>query len=371
MEINIDQTITRLLKKDWSPEIMQKYIGDYQECFLTYASDNNFRENAASGGSVTALLSYLFTSGQIHGALVCRSIVNNDGKLRAEFFIARSIQELKSSQGSKYMAVNFASQALPLIRSFQGNLAIVALPCDVSILQHAQEADHLIAEKIILIISLFCGHNSEPVLTDYIINKLRPNNQSLVSYRYRIGHWRGSLQAVFSQDKKVKKPFSYFSDYQNLYFFSQKKCHHCSDHTGYHADISAGDIWSLAMKHEPIKHTALIARTSFASKIVKEAFEENVLIGKRVGLEEVCEGQTRTLPFHYNVSARAKVSYWLGEKIKDTVNEKVRFSDYIVAWMCLANERISRTTVGQKIIFAIPRPILKTYLYLMKLLESF
>lgn len=370
MKKKLNNIFARLLQKEWPPASMQKYFGDVQESYLTYANDPAFRKNAASGGSVTALISHLFDSGQINGALVLRSVINKEGNLRPEFYIAKTTEELKNSQGSKYITVHFASQALPLIRAFPGKLAVVALPCDITILNNVRLSDPALSKKIILTISLFCGHNSEPALTDTIIDKLNVENQVLSFFRYRFGHWRGKIKAEFSQGKKVEKPFSYFSVYQNLYFFSQKKCHHCSDHTGYHADISAGDIWSLKMKYDPIKHTSLISRTKFASKIVEEAIENEVLKSKPVDLKEIADGQARTMPFHYNVSARAKVGLLFGEKIKDTVNEKVRLQDYIVALMILFNERISRSTVGRKIIFSIPRPILKLYLYVLKFLES-
>jgi coenzyme F420-reducing hydrogenase beta subunit/polysaccharide pyruvyl transferase WcaK-like protein len=370
MNKKFNQLFAKAIRKSWPPELVQKYVGNYQQCFFTYASDPSIREKAASGGSITAILSYLLSSGQIAGALVCRSTINHEGKLRPEFFIARTAQELKTAQGSKYIAVNFASQAFPLIRSFNGRLAVVALPCDISILQHARTSKPGIAGKIFLTIGLFCGHNSEAVLTDRIIDRLRPDNLPLVSYDYRLGHWRGNLKAEFGQGQVVTKPFSYFSDYQNLYFCSQRKCHHCFDHTAYNADLSAGDVWSLRMRDEPIKHTALITRSDIANKVVAEALEKGVLTGSAESIDEVCEGQARTLPFHYNVSARAKAGRMFGEKIHDAINEKVRLWDYLIAWMMIFNEKVSRSVIGRKLIFAVPRPILKLYIYFVKFLET-
>lgn len=365
-----NRLFARAIHKSWPSELVHKYIGQFQQCFFTYAADEELRQKAASGGSVTALLSYLLQNGQIDGALVCRSVITNEGKLRPEFFIARNREELKSAQGSKYIAVKFASQALPLIRSFDGRLAVVALPCDIAILHRARLSDAEIGRKVLLSIGLFCGHNSEPVLTDVIVDKLRPHQQPLSAYYYRLGHWRGHLQAEFGGGQVVTKPFAYFSDYQNLYFFCQRKCHHCFDHTAYYADLSAGDIWSLRMKEEPIKHTALITRSDFATRVVREALRQGVLMGREEEIEEVCEGQARTLPFHYNLSARAKAGRLLGEKIKDEVHEKVHLWDYLAALLVMFNEKVSRTALGRKVIFALPRPLLKPYLYLIKLLES-
>ena len=366
-----NRVFARVLKKKFTKEQIQKYVGSYRRCYFSYAGDPTIREKAASGGSITAILAYLLESGKIDGAVVCRSMINEEGKTRPEFFIATTVEELKSAQGSKYSAVYFSSQAIPLIRGFEGKLAVVALPCDTMILRNAMRKDLILNEKVFLIISMFCGHNSEPYLTDRIVEKIRPDEKKLVEYRYRTGHWRGELQATFEGGEVVTKPFSYFSDYQNLYFCAQRKCHHCFDHTGYYSDISAGDIWSLRMKNNPIKHTALIVRSEVADAIVTEAFANGILIGQEESIEEICNGQARNLPTHYNVSARAKLGKIANERIKDSVHEKVRANNFIVAALDLFNERFSRTKRGKKIIFSLPRPVIKLYLYFIKFLESF
>ena len=154
-------------------------------------------------------------------------------------------------------------------------------------------------------ITLFCGHNSEP-LTDAMVDRLgrgAPADRLPLAH----GHWRGSLEATFADGTQVVKPFETFSDYRNLYFFAQPKCHHCFDHFGYDCDISAGDIWSPRMKANPIKHTALIARTPAGSALVAAALRDGALIGGQEPADEIANGQARTAPFHYNVTSRARV----------------------------------------------------------------
>ena len=75
--------------------------------------------------------------------------------------------------------------------SYKGKLAVVALPCDTTHLRHACETDPKLKEKIALVITLFCGHNSRPELTDMITRKLSKGERVLKDFRYRQGHWRG------------------------------------------------------------------------------------------------------------------------------------------------------------------------------------
>ncbi|MDP2966379.1 MAG: Coenzyme F420 hydrogenase/dehydrogenase, beta subunit C-terminal domain [Pelolinea sp.] len=360
---------SRMLRKQWGAEKVHKYIGNFKKSWFAYSSSEKVREKAASGGVITALLSYLLKEGEIDGALVCRSVIV-DGKVRPQFFIAEDENALLIAQGSKYIAVDFNQDALPLIREFKGRLAVVALPCDTTHLRHACENDPQLKEKVSQVITLFCGHNSRPELTDLVTRKLTKRNATLTGFHYRQGHWRGSLRAEFDNGKQVEKPFSNFSVYQNLYFYCQQKCHHCNDHTGYHGDISVGDIWSLRMKENPIKHNAVITRTPVGAATFQRAVDADVITASPERIDEICEGQARSMPFHYNTSARAKAGKLLGIKIKDTVYERVRWNEFLVAWIVLFNEKLSRSSGGQKLIRRTPRFLLKLYLYLMKGLES-
>lgn len=359
----------KIWHRHFSEEEINKYVGYYEGCYYTYAADDALRQRSASGGSVSALLVHLLETGQVDGALVCNTIVR-EGKARAQFSIARTRDEIIAAQGSKYSAVYFAQDALPLIRAFDGKIAVVALPCDARILYNTRQKNPDLDTKIACVIALFCGHNSEPELTDLVVEKLNDGHGQLTDYVYRSGHWRGELTATFEDGTSVTKPFSTFSDYRNLYFYAQKKCHHCFDHFGYFCDISAGDIWSPEMKNEPIKHTALIVRSERGGKVVAGALQAGALVGREQAVNAVANGQARTLPFHYNISSRSKVGRWLGVKIRDETREKVKWQDYIVAFMALVNQRVTSTAAGRRLVMMIPRPIVKAYLYVMKGLES-
>ena len=360
----------RIATREWTQEDIKKYVGDHRETWFSYAADENIRDGAASGGSVTALFCYLLESGKVDGVLATRTIVQ-DGKPRPEFFIATTREQLLEARGSKYSAVYFVRHALPLLESFDGNLAVVLLPCDAKSLRSVRNKNAQLDQKIKLVITLVCGHNSEPELVDLVVGNIRKDRGELKEYTYREGHWRGNLKAEFANGESVEKPFSTYSDYQNLYFFAQRKCHHCSDHFGNFSDITAGDIWSPRMKKEKIKHTALIIRNETGQTIFDDAMAAGYLIGTPEPVEEVCDGQARTLPFHYNLTARSRVGKLFGLRIKDTVKEHVKWNDYLVALIAIGNQKITSTRLGRKLVGYIPRPILRAYLYLFKGLESF
>jgi len=162
--------LDRVLKRRWTDELIEKYLGRYEAGWLMYAADAKIRDNAASGGTITALLDYLLKTGKVDGALVLSSFVEVN-EVRAKYEIATSWEALSRAQGSKYLTTNFGRDAVPLIKSFPGKLALVILPCDSWIVNRLRANNPEIMEKIVLRITLFCGHISDPGLTRDVIRK--------------------------------------------------------------------------------------------------------------------------------------------------------------------------------------------------------
>ncbi|MGD8913696.1 MAG: Coenzyme F420 hydrogenase/dehydrogenase, beta subunit C-terminal domain [Candidatus Thiodiazotropha sp.] len=360
----------KLLKKKWTETQIQDLVGNYRELFRAYATDETLRINAASGGVGSALLIAFLEQNLVDGALVCNTVIK-EGKIRAHFSIATNRQEILAAQGSKYVETAFMNEALPLIRQFNGRVAAVGLPCDIANLSRWSEKDHDIGNKVNIKIALVCGHNSRTELIDKISENLEKEaSSSLRSYRFRKGHWRGELEAEFLNGTRIRKPFSYFSLYQNLHFFSEKKCLVCNDHFGYHADISLGDIWAYRFKQDPIKKTGVIIRSEQGIDYWNSASRGGTITATALDIDDILDGQARTAPFHYNVSARNRVAPLFGYKIPDHVRADVSWHAWLTALITLFNMRWSESKQWKFLIFKLPRPLLKAYLYLRKGLET-
>ena len=360
------------LKKEWSDEQVQNYVGSHRASYLAHATDSIVRRNAASGGIVSALLIHGLHSDIFDGAVICKTVLL-DGKVRAKFEIATTVDEVLDAQGSKYVETQFLKEVLPLLHSFKGRVAVVGLPCDISALRHRCEKEPTLAKKVVLTIALFCGHNSRTGLVDEITSRLEVEaEQKLRDYKFRIGHWRGRLEANFENGTTITKPSKFFNDYQNLFFFCERKCMACSDHYGYHADISIGDIWLFRLKEDPIKHSSLIVRSESGESLYRSARDSKRIMGIGLDIRDIMDGQSRIGPSHYNVKSRAQVGrlFGLKLKLKDPVNQPVAWHAYLNAFMTIANMRLSEKSWGRKLIFMMPRSTLKVALYFKKALES-
>ena len=362
--------VESILHKGFSDQEIKKFIGEHVNSYLAYAGSEGTRKNAASGGVVSAILIDLLNNNLIDGALVCKTCII-DGRVRSRFTIAKTATEILDTQGSTYVSTNFPGEALKLIREFPGKLGVVGLPCDITMLYNKAQKDPFLKEKTFLTIALACGHNSQKQLIDNITTNLEKEaNSELISYRFRRGHWRGELSAGFKDNKRITKSFSYFSLYQNLFFFCEKKCLHCYDHFGYNADLSIGDIWSYELKKKSVKSNFIIAKTMNGSSILENILSRSTLMIRPIKISEIVEGQKRSAPFHYNLSARHKAGIKLGISIADHVSEKVKWHEFIAAYIVLFNWKLSQHQHMRNWIFKIPRLFLKVYLYLLKGLES-
>ena len=363
--------IGRLVRRDWSRIGFGKFMGDYESTYLSHATDPDLRIISASGAAVSAMLIHALEAGVIDGALVARTVIV-DRKVRARFYIASTREQILASRGSIYVELKFAADALPLITQFDGDLAVVGLPCHIDTMRRRMRRDASVRAKVKVLIALVCGHSSRPQLIDsYTAALERRKRSKLVDYHFRSGHWRGQSTARFEDGSTEKNPFSRFSVYQNLYFFSEKKCFQCTDHFGYNADISAGDVWSMPLKNDPVKHSGLIIRNQCGREFHDGSIAAGALDSRAIDGAEIMQGQARTAPFHYNISARIGAARFCGLTLKDTVSEPVPWNHRLVAYMALLNWKWSASKRWSGLIFKVPRPIMRAYLVLFKALESF
>ena len=362
--------IEKILNKKFSEVDVKEQIGPALKSYLAYYNDIKVRENVASGGIVTGIFLELLNKKKIDGALVCYSEIHNN-EVKAIYKIATTKKEICKASGSKYVESSFAKDAWPLIENFNGKLAVVALPCDLTFLKHKIKKNPNLNKKIIITIALLCGHNSNKTLINTLTKKLaKGKNCELTKYTFRKGHWRGQLEALFSDNSVITKPFSYFSIYQNLFFFPCSKCIYCNDHFGYDADVSVGDVWSYDLKNSNIKTCGITLKNKKSIKLIDNILNSSAFTISEIDHIKILEGQKRSAPFHYNINARHKAGKLFSIKIPNKVDKKVKWHEYLCAVIVLFNWRWSKSKKYSKLIFKVPRIILKFYLYLFKGLES-
>lgn len=354
--------------RNWTNEEIQRYLGEEHGCWLSHSTDEQVRDGAASGGTTSQLLVNLLEQKLVDGALVWR-LKCGEAEPVVEPYIATTREEILAARGSKYATVRYPQQALPLIKAWSGTLAVVTVPCDASYLRRKMKASPELAEKIACIVTLFCGHNSEPELTQLVVRKHGAQWSDIESFRYRTGSWRGQLSFRTKDGRDIEVSTRRFTHYQNLHFFSERKCLNCVDHFGFDSDISTGDIWSLDQRNETVKPTLLVAKTERGRALIEQADQKihKTVVHPRV----VINGNSRGMTYHYNISARAQAAKRFGINIKDPFKLPVTPLDRWVATIGVFNYWWSHHPQYKHLIKKLPFWAIQGYIYAFKGLQQF
>jgi len=347
------------------------YLGKITDCYLGYSNERKIRENSASGGIVSQLIISLLKTKQIDGALLCRSKII-DKKISYEVKIVTDPDDVLNYSSSVYFDIPLL-KFIPEIQQFDGRLAFVGLPCHIHALRKMRARDQSIAKKIVLIIGLFCGHNTQKDLLLDVLEQKGILESDVRGIVFRRGHWRGIMEVTINDGSMISFPFQHFSLYQNLFCDSLKKCLHCYDHTAEEADISCGDAWLPYLKKDPVKHSIIVARNDRANEILHELRRNGDGFLMRIEPEMVFESQKRPLIFHKSIEARSKIGKLLGYSIRCPPEylQKARWNDYLSAAMILVTIRFCSQKTLRAIFLLLPRFILYPWLYAFKLLTNF
>lgn len=346
-----------------------KYLGKHVACRKGYAADESIRENAASGGMVTALLCHLLKTGQIDGAWVTKTEIR-DGKLGYHTFIAVTEEEIRSASSSIYMNIPLLKH-VDLVRSFDGRVAAVMTPCMLKGLTKLMEKDEELRKKIVLKLGLYCSGNHSEKAT---LLSLEQSKVSLVGAErlyYRRGHWRGLSSVVYGDGSE--KTFSYTKTicaYKNAYFFEKGSCMTCQDHFASAADISFGDIWLKEMKGDPIKHTSCVIRNERALAMYRSAVEAGAIVDSHISDRDMVRSQKRALVFKYTC-APAKLKYFAnqGKTIALTADDKCRWNHRLAFYLAEKNKRYSEEHYEK--LRKIPYILIYYYMCFIRVLLSF
>lgn len=346
-----------------------KYIGPHIACRKGYAADEKIRENAASGGMVTALLCHLLRTGQIDGAWVSRTKVE-DGKLGYETFIATTEAEIRDCSSSIYMSIPLLKH-LDMVRAFDGRIAVVMTPCVLKGLDAQMKREPELKKKIVLKLGLYCSGNHSEKATLLSLQQADVTLENAERLFYRRGHWRGQSAVVYKDG--TEKTFSYTKTicaYKNAYFFEKGGCMTCQDHYALAADISFGDIWLSEMKGNPIKHTSCVIRNEKALAMYRSAVEAGVITDSHISDRDMVRSQKRALAFKFTC-APAKLAYYgkQGRKLNLTANDKCGWNHRLAFYLARKNLAYSEEHCDK--LQKIPYQLIYYYMCFIRVLLSF
>jgi len=347
----------------------ERYTGPYHSCRIGYAADETIRQNAASGGMVTALLCSMLREGKIDGAWVTKSFVK-DGELSYKTFIATTEDEIKSCSSSIYMEIPQIKH-IEILQEFSGRVAVVMLPCQIRSLNHYLAKNPVQREKVVLRIALYCSGNHDKNST---LVPLRKKGISLEDARrviFRRGHYRGTT--VIEKNDGTQHTISYTKTicaYKNAYYFSKAPCMLCQDQFGKDADLSFGDIWLKSMKKNPIKHTSCLIHNEKGLDFYRAAVAKGDITDFHFNHKNLIRSQKRALVFKYNCAgAKARFFEKQNKKLNLDIEMPCRWNHRLAYALARRNQELSFK--NPEFVEKIPMFIVYYYMAFIRVLLSF
>ena len=244
-------------------------LGSNKSVLMSQSRESSVRERGQYGGTVTSLLIHGLESGEIDGALMAGE--SKRYGLLPEPVLAKSADDVLGCTGSKYSACPSLKLLDKAMRECE-RLAVVGRPCQVTAIRKRIGIEPEIADKISLVIGLFCMWSLDyKKLSEHLKDKLDMSEAKKVDIPYN--------RFVVHTDSGAKE-----LDYGPIQELRNKTCDYCFDFTSEFADVSVG---STEWKED---WNTLIVRTDRGEKAVESAKS-----GGKLAVEDMPEDRIELL----------------------------------------------------------------------------
>lgn len=255
------------------------FDGHILQTFIGHASDSDLHEKGTGGGIVTAIMASMLSCGDVDGCVVTR--MRSDKPWLGEPFIARTREDLLSSQGSRYTVIPLNS-ILKEIRTVPGRYAIAALPCHMHGLRAAMATNPVYKERIVALIGVFCGGTLEPTVVPELLRTKGIKTNEIASFQFRGGEWPGQMRAIFSDKPPKAVHYSNYKDGAYNYLigiYMPQRCQICYDGSNLFADITVGDAWTKneSGEYKYKSQSRMMVRSRAGVELVARCVERGVL----------------------------------------------------------------------------------------------
>ena len=272
-------------------------VGFYNNNYVGFVAESQYRENASSGGMVSWVLAELFKRGEIDGVIHVAEGCNDI----FEYQVSESLGEITGKSKSRYYPVHY-DDALRKVLGNGKKYAFVGVPCFVKSIRLLAENNKDVAESIKYCIAIFCGHLKTKAFAEMIAMQQGVSSDAIASVDFRVKNPKQpankySSQVFFKDTTGVVSSLQPVPT-QNLYgldwglgYFKPKACDWCDDIAGETADLSCGDAWLPETVADPLGTNIIITRSKVIDNIIKEGIDRHSLVMNVVSVDKVCESQ--------------------------------------------------------------------------------
>ena len=330
------------------PLDVDPYIGNVRQVYIGKSKDERIYRNSQSGGLVTAILSYLFDTEKIDGAIVCK--VDYAKEYVPKAIVVTSKKELYECQKSSYVPVDMVS-AIKQTANLKA-LAVVGTGCHIQGFYALEKFKENYKEKIKYKLGLICNRTLCKTVTDVIGNGIFKDDNKKIIWRDKSNNYKNAQLIIKSSDDKVKiLPRWHRMTLKDP--FTNPRCRLCFDKLNVHSDIVLGDPWGMSGVDWKNGMSVVLTRTKTGCSIIEEMLSHGyvslvetplseVIIGQHIekrketvsAAVEVYEKQNWLLPSYFshlkNTDFSQSIRKEVEEKIKEFVSDSNKDKEYII-----------------------------------------
>lgn len=270
-------------------------IGAFTEILRAQSTNSGILKSSSSGGVATEIGKYMLENCLVDYVI---GIVGDYPVYTAAAISSSS--ELKKTMQSKYLFIP-TNEIISFVLQNKGRYLYIGLPCQIQGLRKACLKNKLLAERIELCVSIFCGFNMEREATELLIRKSKIPRDTIKKIEYRAT--RGD-QTGFCIRGETQEFFLSKHGYTMLNaFYARKRCWKCYDLTGEFSDISLGDAWEK-------KHgwSRIIVRTDKGKRLIEDMRKHGNLCCEDSCVEDIYETQKQLIFYKKkSISTRKKL----------------------------------------------------------------
>ena len=289
-------------------------IGFYKEIFVGYSLNDSIRRNGASGGIITSLLIYLLKNKLIDGTVTVRQ--GSPKPWLAKPIIATTEDEIIKCAQSVYSPVS-VNTIIEDIISFNGKLAFVGLPDQISSIRFLQSKNVTWSKKIKYVFGPYAGTNLySGAIESFLRSHGYSNLNEIKELKYRDGEWPGYLKILMKNGTILKSKKFY---YNYLIPFYITKCSlfmvdFCNELT----DISVGDAWHPKYENLGEGYSVIIARSQKGLNLLKQMKEQKRIALNKINLKDTINMHGHMIDFKKRGSfIRFKFRKMFGKKVPE------------------------------------------------------
>jgi len=248
-------------------KMQDPFVGDIRAAYWGWAKDPEICSAGVSGGIVTAILCRLLETGEVDAALLTRW--DPQQPLRPQPFLARSADEVRGAQKSKYCMVALNKLGREIAEARQQRIAVVGLACHLHGLVNMAERFPAIGEKVVLRIGLFCDRTLSYHVSEKLIASSGLGTSEVRRFEYRQKGPRGWPGDVYIEPEHGDPLF--LDRKQRMILkdaFTPVRCRLCFDKFNVLSDIACGDGYGAPSHSEGT--SALLVRTQAGEEALEQ-----------------------------------------------------------------------------------------------------